>query len=72
MEDKILKVMKEVFDTEALDTTCSQDTCDNWDSLHHLMLISELEEAFDVEFEPEEMAAMKDFTKVKATLQSKL
>ena len=72
MEDKILAVMKEVFDTEALDATCSQDTCDNWDSLHHLMLISELEEAFDVEIEPEEMAEMKDFAKVKATLQSKL
>lgn len=67
-----MAVMKEVFDTEALDTTCSQDTCDNWDSLHHLMLISELEDAFDVELEPEEIAEMKDFAKVEAILQAKL
>ena len=71
MEDKILEVMKEVFETSDIDASCSQETCGNWDSLHHLMLISELEDAFDVEFEPEEIAEMKSFAKVKAMLESK-
>ncbi|UKI43864.1 MAG: acyl carrier protein [Porphyromonadaceae bacterium] len=44
----------------------------NWDSLHHLMLISELEDAFGVEFDPEEMAEMKTFAQVKSTLESKM
>lgn len=34
--------MKDVFDVSDLDNTCTQETCENWDSLHHLMLISEL------------------------------
>lgn len=71
MENKILEIMKEVFDTSDIDTSCSQDSCENWDSLHHLMLISELEEAFDVEFDPEEMAEMKSYAKVKEALDKK-
>lgn len=63
--------MKEVFDTSDIDTSCSQDSCENWDSLHHLMLISELEEAFDVEFDPEEIAEMKSYAKVKEALDKK-
>lgn len=50
--------MKDVFDVSDLNNTCTQETCENWDSLHHLMLISELEDAFGVEFDPEEMAEM--------------
>ncbi len=63
--------MKEVFGTSNIDTTCSQDSCENWDSLHHLMLISELEEAFEVEFDPEEMAEMKSYAEVMAALERK-
>ena len=36
------------------------------------MLISELEDAFGVEFDPEEMAEMKTFAQVKSTLESKM
>lgn len=64
--------MKDVFDVSDLDNTCTQETCENWDSLHHLMLISELEDAFGVEFDPEEMAEMKTFAQVKSTLESKM
>lgn len=64
--------MKDVFDVSDLDNTCAQDNCENWDSLHHLMLISELEDAFGVEFAPEEMAEMKTFAQVKSTLESKM
>ena len=64
--------MKDVFDVSDLDNTCTQETCENWDSLHHLMLISELEDVFGVEFDPEEMAEMKTFAQVKSTLDSKM
>ena len=72
MENKILSIMKDVFDVSDLDNTCTQETCENWDSLHNLMLISELEDAFGVEFDPEEMAEMKTFAQVKSTLESKM
>ena len=72
MEEKILTILQEVFDNKSIDTSCSQQNCEQWDSLHHLMLMSELEEAFNVELDPEEMAEMKSFSQIKAMLQSKV
>ena len=53
MEEKILEILRQVLGIEDLDATCSQTTCEAWDSLHHLNLVVELEDAFDVTFEPE-------------------
>jgi acyl carrier protein len=36
------------------------------------MLASELEDAFDIELEPEEIAEMTDFSRVMAMLESKM
>lgn len=72
LEDKILEIMREVFDLETVPTDASQKNCDRWDSLRHLTLASELEEAFDIELEPEEIAEMTDFSRVVAMIQSKL
>lgn len=71
MDDKILEIMSRVFETPDIDRNCSQENCEKWDSLHHLNLIVELEDAFDMEFEPEEIAEMKDFSKVKDMIASK-
>ena len=72
LEDKVLEIMREVFDLQKVSTDASQKNCDRWDSLRHLTLASELEEAFDIELEPEEIAEMTDFPRVIAMLQSKL
>ena len=71
MEEKILEIMKEVFEVQDIDTNVSQANCEKWDSLHQLNLISELDDAFDVEFEPEEIAEMKTFEKVVEYLKAK-
>jgi acyl carrier protein len=72
LEEKILGIMREVFDMEAVPTDVSQKNCDRWDSLRHLTLASELEDAFDIELEPEEIAEMTDFSRVIDMIQSKL
>ena len=72
MEDKILDIMREVFETEEVSTASSQKNCARWDSLHHLALASELEDAFDIELEPEEIAEMTDFERAVAMIQSKI
>ena len=72
MEGKILDIMREVFETEEVSTASSQKNCARWDSLHHLALASELEDAFDIELEPEEIAEMTDFERVVAMIQSKI
>lgn len=64
--------MKEVFGTEDLDLTCSQKSCEQWDSLAHLNLIVELESEFRVSFEPEEIADMTSFEKVCEALNNKM
>lgn len=72
MEDRVLEIMKEVFEIEDITTDVSQKNCERWDSLHHLTLASELEDAFDVELEPEEIGQMTDFAKVIDVLRKKL
>ena len=72
LEEKVLDIMRETFGIDDVTTDASQKNCENWDSLRHLTLASELEDAFDIELEPEEIAEMTDFSRVIAMLQSKL
>ena len=72
MEEKVLEILKSVFELETVDKTCSQETCKKWDSLGQLNLIIELEDAFNVSFEPEEISEMRSYDAVLKFLQSKL
>ena len=72
LKEKVLDIMRETFELEEVSTDISQKNCGSWDSLHHLMLASELEDAFDIELEPEEIAEMTDFSRVIAMLESKM
>ena len=72
LEEKVLEIMCEVFDQDEITTDASQKNCERCDSLRHLTLASELEDAFEIELEPEEIAEMTDFQRVIAMLQSKL
>lgn len=70
--EKLLNIMREVLEDNTIDTSCSQDSCENWDSLRHLNLMLELEEEFNIEFEPEEIAEMKSFEKVEEIIERKI
>ena len=72
LEDRILEIMREVFGIDDVTTDVSQKNCDRCDSLRHLTLASELEEALDIELEPEEIAEMTDFARVVEMVKSKL
>lgn len=65
MDNQILDIMRRVFQSENIDENTSQLNCENWDSIHHLNFIVELENEFGLEFEPEEIADMNSFGKVK-------
>ncbi|WP_301707375.1 acyl carrier protein [uncultured Duncaniella sp.] len=71
MDEKIIELMKSAFNTDDITTMTSQSNCEKWDSLHHLNLIVELEDAFDMEFEPEEIAEMKSFSTIKQQITAK-
>ena len=72
LEEKVLDMMREVFGTEEVTTASSQKNCEQWDSLRHLTLASELEDSLNIELEPEEIAEMTDFSKVIEMVKSKL
>lgn len=72
MEKKVLNILKEVFELDAVDETCSQKTCEAWDSMGHLNLIAELEDEFGISLEPEEIIEMKSYSDVLIILKKKL
>lgn len=72
MEEKILDILKETFELESVDKTCSQATCPAWDSMGQLNLVAELEDAFDISLEPEEIGEMKSFDDVVRIINQKL
>lgn len=72
LEEKVLEIMCETFGVDEVSADVSQKNCERWDSLRHLTLAAELEDAFDLELEPEEIAEMTDFNRVIAMLKSKL
>ena len=71
MEERILEVLRNTFELDTVDTTCSQKTCDKWDSMGQLNLVVELETEFDVSLEPEEIGEMKCFEDIVRILKSK-
>ena len=72
MEEKVLSILKDLFELETVDETCSQETCKKWDSMGQLNLAVELETAFDVSLEPEEIAEMKSYRDIIRILKASL
>lgn len=71
MEEKVLEILKSVFELDSVDTSCSQENCEKWDSMGQLNLVVELESEFDVTLEPEEIAEMTSFEKIIQILKNK-
>jgi acyl carrier protein len=71
MEEKVLEILKDLFELDTVDESCSQTTCENWDSMGQLNLVVELESEFDVTLEPEEIGDMKCFNDIIRILKSK-
>jgi acyl carrier protein len=70
MKEKIKAVMSRVFQLDEIPDNISQQNCAKWDSMQHLNLVVELEDAFDVSFEPEEIAEMKSLDLIEGILQT--
>ena len=67
----VKSVMAEVFeiDEATIQDDASQKTVSEWDSLQHLNLMVELEDKFDVSFEPEEIGDMSTLAKIVETIE---
>lgn len=71
MEEKVLEILKNLFELDTVDETCSQESCEKWDSMGVLNLVVELETEFDVSLEPEEIGEMKSFNDIVRILKAK-
>lgn len=71
MEEKVLEILKDLFELDTVDETCSQTNCEKWDSMGQLNLVVELESEFDVTLEPEEIGEMKSFEDIMNILKTK-
>ena len=70
MIDRILTTVSEVLRMEVSVNT-TQKNCVKWDSLMHINIIIALEGAFDMSFEPDEIARMTSIANMQQIIQNK-
>lgn len=69
MTETIKEIMKRVFNMTSLPEIPSQQNVEQWDSLHHLNLMIELEMELGIEFSPEEIVEMKDIQEIERVIK---
>ena len=59
------EAFKTVFsvEREKLNDTFNKNNVDNWDSLRQITLITTIEDAFDILFDPEDIVALDSYEK---------
>lgn len=72
MEERILEIMRIVFETNDVNVNSTQENCSAWDSMAQLNLALELEEEFGISLEPEEISKMKSFDEIKNIVEKNL
>jgi len=66
-------VFKRIFENPAIEITPATSAKDihNWDSMNHILLISEIEKQFGVEFELDDLISMNTVGDILRALQLK-
>jgi len=61
-EEEILEIAKRVLETDKVDLFANRENIDEWDSLAHLQIISEVEDKFDISIPFEEVSDIKSLS----------
>ena len=74
MDDKIKKIMSEVFSVsiESISEDSSRQNLESWNSLNHLQMVFALEDEFQITISPSEATRIIDFQSVKELLSNKI
>ncbi|MCJ7526128.1 MAG: acyl carrier protein, partial [Candidatus Aminicenantes bacterium] len=72
--EKIKAVLAEILEIEPkkIGDDCGPDSCQNWDSLQNLRIITALEKEFALKFTWPEISSMTDFSKIKDVIVRRL
>jgi len=72
--EKVIEIVAAACDVEKSEVSENSMVGDfpAWDSMGHLSILSGVEEAFDISFEPEEMMEMEDVKDIVAAVGAKL
>lgn len=66
MLKELASIFEEVFEMEDMQITeeTNSDNIEDWNSLNHLTLIGEIEQAFNIKFSMQEMLEIKSVKKI--------
>lgn len=72
--EKVIEIVATTCEVEKSEVTEKSMVGDfpAWDSVGHLSILSNVEEAFDINFEPEEMMEIEDVKDIVNMVQNKL
>ena len=72
--EKVIEIVATTCDVDKSDVNENSTVGDfpAWDSVGHLSILSSVEEAFDISFEPEEMMEMEDVKDIVEAVNAKL
>ena len=73
MEDKMKETVAEALEVDKSQITdeSSMGNIENWDSLSHIRIITNLEEKFDVKFDENDIMRMTSIAEIKKVLKEK-
>ena len=74
MDEQLKEIFATALDLEIdeIKNDCSQDSLEDWDSLGHLNLISEIEKTFKIKVTMDEVIEMTTYEKVKKVISNHL
>lgn len=74
VKSKVFEIIASVCETEISNIKLESTIGDfpQWDSMGHLTILSNVEEAFDINFEPEEMMDLEDVHDIVKAVEEKL
>ncbi len=74
VKEKVFEIVATVCETEVANITTESTIGDfpQWDSMGHLTILSNVEEAFEVNFDPEEMMEIEDVNDIINAVSAKL
>lgn len=73
MKDKIIEIFSLVMEMEIaeIDLSLQKEEVENWDSIAHLTLVSDLETEFEISFSPEEIEGLESLNDVIGAISAK-